>query len=256
MENKSDWSFLYGGIASGFAGGAEAATQYPTVTWKNCRQLGVPTPWTDIRKMYKGIGPYSCCLIPFFMVMGVVNSLFAKQQKNTSSLLEKMGISFKAAVIAGTTGTLFLNPAEVFLVQMTIRKKRSMIQSAIAVWKAAGIKGFFRGATVALCRNNLYSLGINFFPYVQDGKNKYLMAALGGSLCGTISQPFDLLNTLSKREIDFRKVPRMCDLGREIINKKGFFGFWSGGIPRQVRMTAGSVVVVWVMNQFINKGEK
>lgn len=189
--------------------------------------------------------------VPFFAVMGLVKQYFSGQMSLATNNLDRSLIGLKTSVISGVFGTYFTAPTETSVIRMTKKPRCSFISAAQKIYRGVGIRGFFRGSVAALYRNNIYSLGVNFFPAMFDGKNQYAVSGISGFFMSILSHPFDTVSTLSKTRLHSKGLPVKFWLQRT-VRKEGISGLFKGVCPRASRTGLGSMFFVFVMNQFKN----
>lgn len=246
----------------------EAYSMHWTTIWKICRQLKVGYPNT-VKEWFQGVTYAARAMVPFFIAMQVVNqkgTMWLKERNDGHlSAYHRVGIS----AFSSFAGTLAMNPVDTTLVQLKMRKASSMSFTAKAIYREAGLAGFFRLVPLTVARNFPYALGIQVatpaaVPYVEaclpsrmNNNTKAAIAGFGsavfaGSVFGIATQHFDVVRTRLfaqpfTAELNMKSV---CRMYQTIWAQEGFSGFCKGMVPRIARTGLGSGMMVLSMSMF------
>lgn len=163
------------------------------------------------------------------------------------------GASYAGGLLGGFASTLLVSPLSVIKVQMQMvpKKYNSPPAAALAIWRAQGIKGFYRGFHTSLCVQVPYStLFLGTYGLLRDAMpqgvlSPMLAGGLASIMTWTVLQPFDTLRTVSMSQATATAAHNSTDrsltsLLRRSMETCGPRGLWRGFAPVAVRALPSS----------------
>lgn len=167
---------------------------------------------------------------------------------------------FMAGAVSGVTGTFIVAPAELVKIRLQTSHEVSTqseltrtVKVARHIWSQEGLLGFSRGFGVTLLREvpcialyfGLYELCKKRFRD-KEGNLSVLGQICAGGFAGSgswiITYPFDVIKTRIQADRGSKRIS-IPSCTREIWNRSGVRGFYSGVIPCGVRAFPVNAVI-------------
>ncbi|TMW53334.1 hypothetical protein DOY81_001634, partial [Sarcophaga bullata] len=162
------------------------------------------------------------------------------------------GVSSAAAVC-------ITHPLDLLKVHLQTQQlpRKTIVQTVFEIYKAGGIKGFYRGMSASLLRQLTYSnarFGIyeygKFYIDTHSVGQTLSLAVLAGTFGGAVGVPFDVVNVRMQNDLKLPKEQRRnykhaIDGLYRVSNEEGIKSLFRGGsaaILRGVMMTMGQNV--------------
>ena len=257
-------------LAGSTAGAVEIAITYPAEFAKTRSQLNrrlpdgqkLPRPKFDAQ-WYAGC---TTLIIGNAIKAGV---RFTAYDAYTNAMRDAEGrISGPATVVAGigtgiTESLLAVTPFESIKTQLIDDKKssnprlRGFLHGSSVIAREKGIRGFFQGFVPTTLRQGANS-GVRFSSYstlkqiaqgyTAPGEKLGSLTTFGiGAMSGVITvyltMPLDTVKT-RMQSIEARQVYKnTLNCAVRIFKEEGFWAFWSGAIPRLVRLSMSGGIV-------------
>lgn len=187
-----------------------------------------------------------------------------KQNIETNTLMGKITLASLSGAIGGLVGT----PADMVNVRMqndvklppeSRRNYKNAFDGLIRVYKSEGFKQLFSGATTAVSRGVLMTVGqIAFYDQIKtlllqsnmfkDDLRTHFLASLGaGAIATTLTQPLDVLKTrtMNAKPGEFNG---LWDIVK-FTARLGPMGFFKGYIPAFVRLGPHTIITFVFLEQ-------
>lgn len=244
-------SVLKSALAGGLASGLSTSLLHPVDTIKTRVQtstLSFPEvisriPEIGVRGLYRGSIP---AILGQFTSHGLRTGIFEATKLvliNVAPMLPEIQVQSLASFCSTLLGTATRIPCEVLKQRLQAGLFDNVGQAIVGTWQQDGLKGFFRGTGVTLCREvPLYVAGMGL--YAESKKlAQHLLArelepwetiavgALSGGIAAVITTPFDVLKTRMMTAPHGQRIStRMVAFA--ILRHEGPLGFFKGALPR------------------------
>ncbi|XP_074301455.1 uncharacterized protein LOC141632845, partial [Silene latifolia] len=140
-------------------------------------------------------------------------------------------------------GTATRIPCEVLKQRLQAGLFDNVGEAIVGTWQQDGLKGFFRGTGVTLCREvPLYVAGMGLYAESKKLAQHLLgreleawetiaVGALSGGIAAVITTPFDVLKTRMMTAPHGRRISTSM-IAFSILQHEGPLGFFKGALPR------------------------
>ena len=241
-------SFIIGGIS----GCISQSIVWPIEYMKTIKQLpehrNLPIiktikndiKFNGIKNIYRGLIPQLITTLPRTALRySIFDYLKNNYSNNNLSNLKKLSFGM---IAGGTEAILLTTPSEVIKVQL-INNKNSSITTLKKFYENNGFKGFYKGSLPTTLRQST-NHGITFFSvetlrplfnefdYIKPYSSLFA-GMIGGTLAVTLNNPIDVIKTYKQSD---RLNDSTSKIIKEIYNKKGIHGFYSGLSLRILRV--------------------
>jgi len=233
---------------------------------------------TGIKGFYKGLDSALARQVFYTTTrLGVYKTLFNYMKGDSPKDLPMLTKSF-CAVVAGFTGTLFGNPADLALIRMQAdvslpeaerRNYKNVFDAFARIAKEEGVISLWTGFGPTVVRAMVLNLGM-LAPYdeIKDRLNKYygtkdamqtrlISSACAGFLCSFMSLPFDNAKTkLQKMKVGADgKAPYsgLMDAMGKTIKNEGTKGLWVGFPTYFFRIAPHSIMVLLLQDYLTSR---
>ena len=245
-----DNSIIIGGITGFISQGLTWPMEYLKTTKQLPRYSKssiLNTLITDVKTngittVYRGIAPQLISSIPRSAIRFTVYENLSNKLKDENENLSNGKKFFSGLVAGGIEAVTVMTPAEVIKVQ-TINKGISVPNVIKNIYKENGILGFYKGGLETTLRQGT-TQGISFLVYDKSKKiyerNHYidnysgvLAGMTGGTMAVLVNNPIDAIKTYKQCDGVSRN---LITIGKEILEAKGFKGFYNGAALRISRV--------------------
>ena len=245
-----DNSIIIGGITGFISQGLTWPMEYLKTTkqlprYKNTSILN--TLVTDIRAnglltVYRGIAPQLISSIPRSAIRFTVYENLKDKFQDENGNISNRKKFFSGLIAGGTEAAIVMTPAEVIKVQ-TINKGITVSNTLKNIYGNNGIFGFYKGGVTTTIRQAT-TQGTSFVVYEKcktlysqiDYLSPYsgmLAGMTGGTMAVLVNNPIDAIKTYKQSD---RGGNSIISIGKEIIQKRGFSGFYNGALLRIFRV--------------------
>jgi len=263
-----DNSIIIGGITGFVSQGLTWPMEYLKTTkqlprYRNSSILN--TLITDVKTngittVYRGISPQLISSVPRSAIRFTVYENLSKYLKDENGNLFIGKKFFSGLLAGGIEAATVMTPAEVIKVQ-TINKGISVPNVIKNVYKEHGLFGFYKGGLETTLRQAT-TQGTSFLVYDKSKKiyekndylNNYsgvLAGMTGGTMAVLVNNPIDAIKTYKQSD---RGSGNLITIGKEILETKGFRGFYNGAALRISRVAPLHGITFftydWLKNKF------
>ncbi|XP_057520947.1 calcium-dependent mitochondrial ATP-magnesium/phosphate carrier protein 1 [Amaranthus tricolor] len=244
-------SVLRSALAGGLASGLSTSLLHPVDTIKTRVQtstLSFPevisrVPQIGVQGLYRGSLP---AILGQFTSHGLRTGIFEATKLvliNFAPNLPELQIQSLASFCSTLLGTATRIPCEVLKQRLQAGLFDNVGEAIVGTWQQDGLKGFFRGTGVTLCREvPLYVAGMGLYAeskkLAQHLLNRELepwetivVGALSGGIAAVVTTPFDVLKTRMMTAPHGQPISASM-LAFSILTHEGPLGFFKGAIPR------------------------
>ncbi|KAK9741500.1 hypothetical protein RND81_03G110700 [Saponaria officinalis] len=242
---------LRSALAGGLASGLSTSLLHPIDTIKTRVQtstLSFPevisrVPQIGVRGLYRGSLP---AILGQFTSHGLRTGIFEATKLvliNVAPTLPEIQIQSLASFCSTLLGTATRIPCEVLKQRLQAGLFDNVGEAIVGTWQQDGLKGFFRGTGVTLCREvPLYVAGMGLYAESKKLAQHLLgreleawetiaVGALSGGIAAVVTTPFDVLKTRMMTAPHGRPVSTSM-IAFSILQHEGPLGFFKGAIPR------------------------
>lgn len=244
-------SVLKSALAGGLASGLSTSLLHPVDTIKTRVQtstLSFPEvisriPEIGVQGLYRGSIP---AILGQFTSHGLRTGIFEATKLvliNVAPTLPEIQVQSLASFCSTLLGTATRIPCEVLKQRLQAGLFDNVGQAIVGTWQQDGLKGFFRGTGVTLCREvPLYVAGMGLYAESKKLAQHLLgrelepwetiaVGALSGGIAAVITTPFDVLKTRMMTAPHGQRIStRMVAFA--ILRHEGPLGFFKGALPR------------------------
>lgn len=225
-------SGMIAGAIEPFVGGQ------PLTTWKNYRQLGKPLTGLAPLEFWRGASVASCSL-------GINTGLQAGLH---ACLMPYVHSSFLASLAAGAGSAYIINgPAEIIVAQQQLHKK-DLMPTIRAIYRQAGVIGYWRGCNWVAGREAGFSAGYLYLaPQCATHFKKHgvpePVANVAGGVCGGLvamiaTHPCDLIKTKMAADLPTGYGKAVCyRSGFGVLKNTDPAALFNGCVPRLLNGT-------------------
>ncbi|XP_074286756.1 calcium-dependent mitochondrial ATP-magnesium/phosphate carrier protein 2-like [Silene latifolia] len=242
---------LRSALAGGLASGLSTSLLHPVDTIKTRVQtssLSFPevisrVPQIGVRGLYRGSIP---AILGQFTSHGLRTGIFEATKLvlvNVAPTLPEIQVQSLASFCSTLLGTATRIPCEVLKQRLQAGLFNNVGEAIVGTWQQDGLKGFFRGTGVTLCREvPLYVAGMGLYAESKKLAQHLLgreleawetiaVGALSGGIAAVITTPFDVLKTRMMTAPHGRPISTSI-IALSILHHEGPLGFFKGAIPR------------------------
>ncbi|KAL9227124.1 hypothetical protein vseg_002857 [Gypsophila vaccaria] len=242
---------LKSALAGGLASGLSTSLLHPIDTIKlrvQTSTLSFPevisrVPQIGVRGLYRGSLP---AILGQFTSHGLRTGIFEATKLvliNVAPTLPEIQVQSLASFCSTLLGTATRIPCEVLKQRLQAGLFDNVGEAIVGTWQQDGLKGFFRGTGVTLCREvPLYVAGMGLYAESKKLAQHLLgreleawetigVGALSGGIAAVITTPFDVLKTRMMTAPHGRPISTSL-IAFSILNQEGPLGFFKGALPR------------------------
>ena len=209
--------------------------------------------------VYRGIAPQLLSSVPRSSIRFTVYENLKKNLEDENGNLTNSRKFTCGLLAGGIEAATVMTPAEVIKIQ-TINKKLGVTQIIKNTYNQYGLKGFYKGSIETTIRQAT-TQGTSFLVYDKSKKiydnstylssySGMLAGMTGGTIAVLVNNPIDAIKTYKQSD----KNGSLIQLGKEIYNKKGLFGFYNGALLRISRVAPLHGITFytyeWLKNKF------
>ncbi|GBG82606.1 hypothetical protein CBR_g34975 [Chara braunii] len=244
-------SVLKSALAGGLVSGLSTSMMYPLDTLKTRVQASTLSlsevlarvPEAGVRGLYRGAVP---AIVGQFSSHGLRTGVMEVTKlllKNVAPDLPAMQVQSLASLSSTIIGTAFRIPCEVMKQRLQAGLYKNLGEAIAGTMKMDGIKGFFRGTGVTLCREvPFYVAGMVIYEEMKKVANSLLkrqlkpwetiaVGGLSGGLAAIMTTPFDVMKTRMMTSSPGTTVT-MSGIAWSIIRNEGALTLFKGCLPR------------------------
>lgn len=244
-------SVLRSALAGGLASGLSTSLLHPVDTIKTRVQtstLSFPEvisriPQIGVQGLYRGSIP---AILGQFTSHGLRTGIFEASKLvliNVAPALPDIQVQSLASFCSTLLGTATRIPCEVLKQRLQAGLFDNVGQAIVGTWQQDGLKGFFRGTGVTLCREvPLYVAGMGLYAESKKLAQHLLgreleawetiaIGALSGGIAAVVTTPFDVLKTRMMTAPHGQPISTSM-VAFAILRHDGPLGFFKGALPR------------------------
>uniref|UniRef100_A0A7C9A181 EF-hand domain-containing protein n=1 Tax=Opuntia streptacantha TaxID=393608 RepID=A0A7C9A181_OPUST len=244
-------SVLRSALAGGLASGLSTSLLHPVDTIKTRVQtsaLSFPeviarVPQIGVQGLYRGSIP---AILGQFTSHGLRTGIFEASKLvliNVAPNLPEIQVQSLASFCSTLLGTATRIPCEVLKQRLQAGLFDNVGNAIVGTWQQDGLKGFFRGTGVTLCREvPLYVAGMGLYAESKKLAQHLLrrelnpwetiaVGALSGGIAAVVTTPFDVLKTRMMTAPHGQPISTSMVV-LSILNQQGPLGFFKGALPR------------------------
>lgn len=263
-----DNSIIIGGITGFVSQGLTWPMEYLKTTkqlprYKNTsifNTLVTDIKMNGITTVYRGIAPQLLSSIPRSSIRFSVYENLKKKLQDDKGDLSNSKKLICGLTAGGVEAMTVMTPAEVIKIQ-TINKGKSVPESIKIIYRENGLLGFYKGGLETTLRQAT-TQGTSFLVYDKSKKiyekndylNNYsgmLAGMTGGTMAVLVNNPIDAIKTYKQSD---RGNGNLITIGKEILETKGFRGFYNGAVLRICRVAPLHGITFftydWLKNKF------
>ncbi|XP_074302001.1 calcium-dependent mitochondrial ATP-magnesium/phosphate carrier protein 2-like [Silene latifolia] len=242
---------LRSALAGGLASGLSTSLLHPVDTIKLRVQTSTysfpevisSVPQIGVRTLYRGSIP---AILGQFTSHGLRTGIFEATKLvliNVTPNLPEIQVQSLASFCSTLLGTATRIPCEVLKQRLQAGLFDNVGEAIVGTWQQDGLKGFFRGTGVTLCREvPLYVAGMGLYAESKKLAQHLLgreleawetiaVGALSGGIAAVITTPFDVLKTRMMTAPHGRRISTSM-IAFSILQHEGPLGFFKGALPR------------------------
>ncbi|KAK9699528.1 hypothetical protein RND81_08G179400 [Saponaria officinalis] len=242
---------LRSALAGGLASGLSTSLLHPVDTIKlrvQTSTLSFPevisrVPQIGVQGLYRGSLP---AILGQFTSHGLRTGIFEATKlvlNNVAPTLPDIQVQSLASFCSTLLGTATRIPCEVLKQRLQAGLFDNVGEAIVGTWQQDGLKGFFRGTGVTLCREvPLYVAGMGLYAESKKLAQHLLgreleawetigVGALSGGIAAVITTPFDVLKTRMMTAPHGRPISTSL-IAFSILHQEGPLGFFKGALPR------------------------
>uniref|UniRef100_A0A803MEM9 EF-hand domain-containing protein n=1 Tax=Chenopodium quinoa TaxID=63459 RepID=A0A803MEM9_CHEQI len=235
-------SALAGGLASGLSTSLLHPTRVQTSSFSFPEVIS-RVPEIGVRGLYRGSIP---AILGQFTSHGLRTGTFEATKLvliNVAPNLPELQIQSLASFCSTILGTATRIPCEVLKQRLQAGLFNNVGEAIVGTWQQDGLKGFFRGTGVTLCREvPLYVAGMGLYAESKKLAQHVLgreleawetitVGALSGGIAAVVTTPFDVLKTRMMTAPHGLPVSTSM-IAFSILRHEGPLGFFKGALPR------------------------
>lgn len=244
-------SVLRSALAGGLASGLSTSLLHPVDTIKTRVQTSTfsfpevisRVPEIGVRGLYRGSIP---AILGQFTSHGLRTGIFEASKLvliNFAPNLHELQVQSLASFCSTLLGTATRIPCEVLKQRLQAGLFNNVGEAIVGTWQQDGLKGFFRGTGVTLCREvPLYVAGMGLYAESKKLAQHLLgrdleawetiaVGALSGGVAAVVTTPFDVLKTRMMTAPHGLPVSTSM-IAFSILRHEGPLGFFKGALPR------------------------
>lgn len=244
-------SVLRSALAGGLASGLSTSLLHPVDTIKTRVQTSTfsfpeviaRVPQIGVRGLYRGAIP---AILGQFTSHGLRTGTFEATKLvliNVAPNLPELQIQSLASFCSTLLGTATRIPCEVLKQRLQAGIFENVGEAIVGTWRQDGLKGFFRGTGVTLCREvPLYVAGMGLYAESKKLAQHLLgreleawetitVGALSGGIAAVVTTPFDVLKTRMMTAPHGLPISTSM-IAFSILRQEGPLGFFKGALPR------------------------
>lgn len=245
-------------LQGGFAGWIEALIQAPLFGLKTRFQdpkIPIGSKFTlDPRVLYRGYAPFFIsCIFNRSLQVGATEGIreqLKSQQENSKLTTAQL---FGSAFFGGSTSGLVSGPNELIIARQTA--DRGYFKTLIEMVRQQGIGSLRIGLYGTMIRNGIFSTGYlavspalkqQFEQYLPSEQATLAAGMVAGACAAGASQPFDTAKTYVQtcpENMNNKVVTPMWKAAQKLINEKGIFGLYDGGLFRTCRVFGATLIL-------------
>ena len=213
-----------------------------------------------ITTVYRGLVPQIISSVPRSAIRFTVYEHLSERLTDENGNLSNGEKFFSGLVAGGIEAATVMTPAEVIKIQ-TINKGLNVSNVIKNIYKENGLFSFYKGGLQTTLRQAT-TQGTSFLVYDKSKKiyekNDYLKnysgilaGMMGGTIAVLVNNPIDAIKTYKQSD---RGSGSLITIGKEILETKGFKGFYNGSVLRISRVAPLHGITFftydWLKNKF------
>ncbi|KAI3459038.1 hypothetical protein Pfo_015701 [Paulownia fortunei] len=244
-------SVLKSALVGGLSCALSTALMHPVDTVKTRVQASTLTfpeilsklPQLGVRGLYRGSIP---AILGQFSSHGLRTGIFEASKLvliNVAPTLPELQVQSVASFCSTVLGTAVRIPCEVLKQRLQAGLFDNVGEAIVGTWQQDGLRGFFRGTGVTLCREvPFYVAGMGLYAESKKAAQQLLgrelepwetiaVGALSGGLAAVLTTPFDVIKTRTMTAPQGRPVT-LSMVAFSILRREGPLGLFKGAVPR------------------------
>lgn len=208
--------------------------------------------------VYRGITPQLISAIPRSSIRFTVYENLKNKLQDENGNISTIKKFLCGLAAGGVEAATVMTPAEVIKIQ-TINNGNTVSETLKNIYRTNGIYGFYKGGLPTIIRQAT-TQGTSFVVFERCKKiyneinyissySGILAGMTGGTIAVLVTSPIDVIKTYKQSD---RGSESIISISKEIIQKRGFTGFYNGALLRIFRV-APLHGITFFMYDWLNK---